>query len=114
MPLPDALYLHHMLDALRRIESYVARTTSAAFRNDLLIQDAIIRQLTVLGEAAGKVSPDFARSHPAIPWPDVTGIRHKLVHDYFVVDVDIVWTTASKDAPALIPLVEEALEDLAH
>lgn len=112
MPPPDVFYLHHMLDALRRLEQYVAKTTRDAFTSDPLIQDAVIRQLTVLGEAAGKVSPVFGQSHPAIPWADVTGIRHKLVHDYFVVDIDVVWTTATEDAPALTPLVEAALKDL--
>jgi uncharacterized protein with HEPN domain len=103
-----------MLDALRRLEQYVTETTREAFSNEPLIQDAVIRQLTVLGEAAGKVSSAFAQLHPAIPWPDVTGIRHKLVHDYFVVDIDVVWKTATEDAPALRPLVEAALEDLEH
>jgi len=51
-------------------------------------------------------------SHPEIPWPDVTGIRHKLVHDYFVVDVEVVWMTATEDAAGLRPLVEATLGDL--
>lgn len=113
MPPPDILYLRHMLDALRRLEEYVARTTREAFEQDPLIQDGFIRQITILGEAAGRVSRDFVESHPEIPWLDVTGIRHKLVHDYFVVDIDIVWITATEDAPGLRPLVEVALEDWA-
>jgi uncharacterized protein with HEPN domain len=112
MPLPDVLYLQHMLDALRRLEQYVRGTTCEAFRNDPLVQDAVIRQLTVLGEAAGKLSPGFTRVHGEIPWPDITGIRHKLVHDYFVVDVDVVWVTATNDAPALRALLEALLDDV--
>ena len=109
MPQPDILYLRHMLDALRRLEQYVARTTRAAFEQDTLIQDGFIRQLTILGEAAGKVSQAFAQTHPEIPWPDITGIRHKLVHDYFVVDIEVVWITATEDAPALRTIVEAAI-----
>jgi uncharacterized protein with HEPN domain len=101
-----------MLDAVRRLEQYVAETTREAFADDPLVQDAVIRQLTVLGEAAGKVSPAFTQLHPEIPWVDVTGIRHKLVHDYFVVDIDVVWVTATADAPVLRPLVEAVLADL--
>ena len=107
---PDILYLRHMLDALRRLEEYIARTTREVFEQDTLIQDGIIRQLTILGEAAGKISPTFAQTHSEIPWPDITGIRHKLVHDYFVVDIDVVWVTATEDAPALQSLVEAALK----
>lgn len=109
---PDALYLRHMLDALERLDQYVARTSRQAFGNDSLVQDAIIRQLTVLGEAAGKVSQAFFEAHPEIPWPEVTGIRHKLVHDYFVVDIEVVWVTATEDAPALKPLLQAALEGI--
>ena len=76
------------------------------------IQDGFIRQLTILGEAAGKVSPTFAQTHPEIPWPDITGIRHKLVHDYFVVDIDVVWITATEDAPVLRSLVEAAIRTI--
>ena len=107
---PDVLYLRHMLDALERLKQYVARTSRQAFDDDSLVQDAIVRQLTVLGEAAGKISPAFVDTHPEIPWPDVTGIRHKLVHDYFVVDIEVVWITATEDAPALKSLLEAALE----
>jgi uncharacterized protein with HEPN domain len=112
MPPPDILYLHHMLDALRRLEQYVARATRETFEQDTLIQDGFIRQLTILGEAAGKVSPTFAQTHPEIPWPDITGIRHKLVHDYFVVDIDVVWITATEDAPVLRSLVEAAIRTI--
>jgi uncharacterized protein with HEPN domain len=112
MASPDAFFLRHMIDALRRLEAYVTGTTREGSRENPVLQDAVLRQLTVLGEAAGKVSPAVTRSHPDIPWPDVTGIRHKLVHDYFVIDVDVVWTTATEDAPALQLLVEAALENL--
>ena len=110
MPLPDIVYLRHMLDSIQRLEEYAARVTRDQFDQDPLIQDAFVRQITVLGEAAGKISKGFAASHPSIPWPDITGIRHKLVHDYFTVDIDVVWDTATVSAPVLRPLVEAVLE----
>jgi uncharacterized protein with HEPN domain len=108
MPLPDRVYLSHMLEAIRHLEEYAARVTRAQFDDDPMIQDGFVRQITVLGEAAGKVSKGFAASHPEIPWPDITGIRHKLVHDYFTVDIDVVWDTATVSAPNLKPLIEAA------
>ena len=108
MPLPDRVYLGHMLEAIRRLEEYAARVTRDQFDDDPLIQDGFVRQITVLGEAAGKVSKAFTSSHPEIPWPDITGIRHKLVHDYFTVDIDVVWDTATVSAPILRPLLEAA------
>ena len=108
MPLPDRVYLGHMLEAIRRLEEYAARVTRDQFEDDPMIQDGFVRQITVLGEAAGKVSKAFVASHPEIPWPDITGIRHKLVHDYFTVDIDVVWDTATVSAPSLRPLLEGA------
>jgi uncharacterized protein with HEPN domain len=110
MPLPDVVYLRHMLDAIQRLEGYAARVAREQFDDDPIIQDGFIRQITVLGEAAGKISKGFVDSHREIPWPDITGIRHKLVHDYFTVDVDVVWDTATVSAPNLRPLVESALK----
>ena len=109
MPLPDVVYFRHMLEAIQRLEEYATRITRDEFDEDPIIQDGFIRQITVLGEAAGKISKDFADSHPEIPWPDITGIRHKLVDDYFTVDIDVVWNTATVSAPSLRSMVETAL-----
>lgn len=64
-----------------------------------MLQDAVVRQLEILGEAAGRVSRYFADDHPEIPWGDITGMRHRLIHDYFEVDAELVWTTATKHVP---------------
>jgi len=110
MPLPDVIYLGHMLEAIIRLEEYAGRIAREKFDEDPIIQDGFIRQITVLGEAAGKISRVFSAAHPEIPWPDITGIRHKLVHEYFTVDIDVVWDTATVSAPNLRPLVESALK----
>ena len=110
MPLPDVIYLRHMLEAIQRLEEYATRVTQDQFVQDPLIQDGFVRRITVLGEAASKISEAFAASHPDIPWPDITVIRHKLVHDHFTVDIDVVWATATVSAPNLRPIVEAVLE----
>ena len=63
-------------------------------------------------EAAGRVSSDLAQSHPEIPWKEITGLRHKLIHDYFTVDLGIVWKTAEQEAAEVRPFIEKALEAL--
>ena len=112
MSQPDTLFLEHMLQALDRIEELLARTTREEFDEDWVVQDALIRELEIVGEAAGRVSSDLAQSHPEIPWKEITGLRHKLVHDYFTVDLGIVWKTAAHEAAEVRPLIEKALEAL--
>ena len=112
MPLPDSLFLEHMLQALDRIEELLGRTTREEFEGDWVVQDALIRQLEIIGEAAGRVSSDLAQSHPEVPWKEITGLRHKLIHDYFAVDLGIVWKTAEEEAVEVRPMIEQALEAL--
>jgi len=112
MPQPDSLLLEHMLQALDRIEELLARTTRGEFERDWVVQDALIRELEIIGEAAGRVSFDLAQAHPEVPWKEITGLRHKLIHDYFAVDLGIVWKTAEKEAAEVRPLIEKALEAL--
>ena len=109
---PDALFLGHMLTAMDRIAELVERTEPKAFAGDWVLQDAVMRELEVLGEAAGRVSSDFVKAHHEIPWPEITGLRHKLIHDYFEVDLDIVWRTATVDVPEVLPLIRAAAEDI--
>lgn len=97
-----------MLGAISRLSELLARTDRDAFDRDWVVQDAVIRELEVLGEAAGRISPEFAVAHPEIPWREITGIRHKLIHGYFVVDLEIVWNTATVNVPEVEPLVRAA------
>ncbi len=108
MPTRDRLFLGHMLGAAHRIVELVGRTDEAAFVADWVLQDALMRELEVLGEAAGQVSKEFVRTNPQIPWPAITGLRHKLIHDYFEVDLNVVWQTATKNVPEVVPLIESA------
>lgn len=108
MPPRDAVFLGHMLSAIDRLADLVRRTNRDTFDRDWVVQDAVIRELQVLGEAAGRVSTEFVNAHPQIPWREITGIRHKLIHDYFVVDLGIVWKTATVNVPEVDPLVRAA------
>ncbi len=99
-----------MLAAIERVGELVGRVDKAAFDSDWVLQDALMRELEVLGEAAGRLSPEFVQAHPEIPWRGITGLRHKLIHDYFEVDLDIVWRTATVNVPEALPLIRAAAE----
>lgn len=113
MTQPDSVYLRHMLDAIERIVEATQRITREDFNRDWMAQDAIIHELQILGEAAGRVSRELTARRPELPWRLITGLRHKIVHDYFAVDLDIVWNTASLDVPAIQSMVEELRNELA-
>ena len=77
-----------------------------------MVQDAFIRELEVLGEAAGRLSSAFTAEHPEIPWREITGMRHKLIHDYFGVDLGVAWRTATVNVAEIAPAVRKAVSRL--
>jgi uncharacterized protein with HEPN domain len=76
-----------------------------------LLQDGAIRQIEVIGEAVRHVSKDLRKTYPEIPWQDIAGMRDKLIHDYFGVDLEKVWLTTQEDLPPLKEKVLEILKD---
>ena len=106
---PDALYLGHMASALARIAEFVERVPRSEFEREWTLQNALIRELEILGEAASKISAELVKANPEVPWKEMTGLRHKLIHDYFEVDLDIVWRTATVNVPEVADFVSAAL-----
>ena len=105
----DEVYLRHMLDAVDRINGYVAGMVFSEFEADLMAQDAVIRQLSIIGEAARHVSATMQGDHPEIPWADIIGMRNILIHDYLEVDLQEVWKTVQDDLPIMRAQVLEVL-----
>lgn len=101
MPHEDKVYLQHIRDAIGRIKRYLANTDESSFKQDTMVQDAVIRQIEIIGEAVKRLSPAFRSSRKHIPWQDIARMRDKLIHDYFGVDVEKVWDTAQNDIPPL-------------
>lgn len=108
----DNLYLIHILDATVKIESYLQGVNKEVYDSNTMIQDAIIRQLEVIGEATKNISNEMRDSKPNIPWQDMAGMRDKLIHHYFGVDIGQVWLTANTDIPPLKNEIQSLLDSL--
>jgi uncharacterized protein with HEPN domain len=98
----DAALLLDMRLAAEDAVAFVATLDEQAFLASNLHQSAVIRKLEVIGEAAGRVSKAFRVAHPNIPWREMTGLRHRLIHGYGDVRLDIVWRVATEKLPSLI------------
>ncbi len=103
----DLVYLQHVLDAIAKIELYLDDIDQESFVAQSLIQDGVIRQLEIIGEAIKQVSAPIRESHPEIPWKDFAGMRDKLIHQYFGVDLEQVWLTASGELTQLKRQIRE-------
>jgi uncharacterized protein with HEPN domain len=105
----DRLYLLDILDSIAEIQKRLP-ADRAVFDADPPLQSHILRHVQIIGEATFRISPATKNSHPQVPWRRISGMRHVIVHDYFRVDWNIVYTTARDDVPALKPLIESVLQ----
>lgn len=103
----DAAALLDVLNAARRIVEFRGAIDEDAFLNDARTQSAIIHQIIVMGEACKRVSEAYRDAHPRIPWRKIAGMRDIVIHEYDDVDLGEVWRVASRDIPALLPLLEQ-------
>ena len=105
MPRDDA-YLLDILIAARQARAFLEGVTWEEFVQSELHQSAVLRPLEIIGEAARRVSLETQQAHPEIPWAQMIGMRNRLIHEYFQVDLRRVWETVQTDLPALIAQVE--------
>ena len=106
------LYLQDIWESTLAIEEYTQNLAEEEFYSNRQVQDAIIRRLEIIGEAVKNIDDDFRNKYPQIPWKKIAGMRDKLVHHYFGVDLDKIWEVIKKDLPILKEEVEKILKDL--
>jgi uncharacterized protein with HEPN domain len=107
----DRIYLLHVRDAFADILVY-AEAGEDAFLRETMRQDAIIRKLEVIGEAVKQLSDNTRESKPDIPWRRLAGMRDRLIHQYFGVDLDLVWNVVRLELPTLLEAVDDVLSQM--
>ena len=110
MPVSPLDYLRHIRDEAHYLAGECARTTKSHFDTNETTKRAFVRSIEIIGEAAKKVPADLKQRHPHMDWRGMTGMRDKLIHDYFGVDYDIVWDVAATKAAQL----ERDIETILH
>jgi uncharacterized protein with HEPN domain len=106
----NAAYIRHIRDAIKEIQKYHTAHEYDQFLRTAWDQAAVIRNLEIIGEAASHVTVDFQAAHPNIPWRRIADFRNVLIHEYFAVDVRLVWEILEKDLPALKKNIESLLK----
>ena len=104
------IFLEHIFDNLLDIKEFSNKLSKESFEKDKLRQNAIIRSLEVIGEAVKNIPNDFKKKHSTIPWKEIAGMRDKLMHHYFGVDLDLVWNVVKNDVPKLEKGLREILK----
>lgn len=109
MPRDYKAYLRDILEAIRKIEKYTESINFEEFRNSELIQDGVVRNLEIIGEAVKNIPEDIKRNNPDVEWRKIAGLRDILVHAYFGIDVEVVWDIVKNKVPELKGKIEKIL-----
>ena len=106
----DKLFLLHIKLACEQIIKYKNQIDKAKFLIDRLYQDGIIREIGIIGEAASKISLEFRKKYNEIEWQDIIGMRNKVIHEYFGMNLEIIWKTANSDILKLLKEIKIIIE----
>lgn len=107
-------YLAHILEAIERIDRYTCGLDEVAFLNSTVVQDAVVRNIEIIGEASNNIEkrcPAFAAAHPELPLSSAYQMRNIVAHGYFKVDYEIVWKTIHRDLPGFYALISRAVDE---
>ncbi len=105
----DRIRLQHMLDATREAIEFAQNSHRKDLDSDRKLMLALVKDIEIIGEAAYQITEDTRRTLTEIPWEDIVGMRHRLVHAYFDINLDILWKTVQEDLPALMRILSEVL-----
>ena len=103
----DDAYLYDILESARTAIEYMRGKDWDSFSEDILLQDAVVRRLEIIGEAAGRVSSETQEKYSHLPWLAMKGTRNKVIHEYDSIRLDIVWDIVHKDLPDLVKELEK-------
>jgi len=106
------IYLSDILQAFHNARQFLEGLSYDEFVDDRKTTSAVVRELEIVGEAVKQIPPSIRKKYPEIPWSDMAGMRDKLIHFYFGVDMEIVWKTIIERIPKLEPLIQDVLNDL--
>jgi uncharacterized protein with HEPN domain len=106
----DSAYILDIFTSAQLVRSYMEGVSLDELLADIQLQDSVIRRIEVIGEAAGRISPQFQEAHPEIPWQAMIGMRNRMIHGYDDIDFDIVWNTTQESIPHLLELIEPLLD----
>lgn len=107
------LLLEDMMDAAQKILSYTSGMNFDDFTNDDKTIDAVVRNFEIIGEAANRVPDNFKSDHPEIEWRRMTGLRNRIIHEYFGINYEMVWKIKEENIPELVELIQQAIDNLA-
>jgi len=105
----DEIRLRHILDASREAIIFAERRSREDLDRDRMFNLSLVRLLEVIGEAARGISEEYRSAHPEIAWRNMAGMRDRLIHGYFDINLDVVWQTVSEDLPLLVGQIEKVL-----
>lgn len=104
------VFAKHILDSVTAINSFLGNLSKSDLEKERLRQSAVIRELEVIGEAVKNIPEEVKKQYPNISWKQIAGMRDKLIHHYFGVDLDIVWATIKNDLPILEKQIQEIIK----
>lgn len=110
-PTKDKGRIEHMLKMCQDLEVAKQKHTSDEIANDSILFFGISKMIEIIGEAAYKVTKEFRENHPELPWRDIIGMRHILVHGYFTINPEVLWGVVNHDIPPMIPILEKYLRE---
>ena len=107
----DSAFLKHILEAVETIESYIRNMKRTDFlaEPNKIVRDAVVREFEIIGEATRRLSEEIKKKYQDLPWQDISDMRNKLIHEYFGVDMAVVWKTIETDLPKLKKIVGQIL-----
>jgi len=108
----DRLYLYDIIECCDRVADYIDGVREEDYQVNPMLQDALVRNIEVVGEAVKNLSPEITEAHPNIAWSQIARMRDKIAHHYFRINLDVVWKTATDDLPAFRPQISAIYDSI--